>query len=87
MAINKKLTVGPQIVDYHVNNWSRLDWKRVEKMPREYWEIWYEGKYVGDFFQGKSGRWFGCIFGRTTIWGNKEDILNMLAGLICGPQN
>ncbi len=94
MAVNKKLTLGPQIVAYHVNTWSKFKWTRISPTPdyadgkREYWEAWYRGRHVADFFEGKSGRWYALAFGRGTLrnYSDKEAVLHTLAAIIDGPR-
>lgn len=88
MAIRRDLA-GPKPVAYYEKPWHRLEWRDITapESQAEYWEVWYHGKHVGEFFEGKSRRWFGLVFGRTTIWGpGKDDILNMVTALVLGPR-
>jgi hypothetical protein len=88
MSANRTLG-GPKPVEYFEKPWHRLDWVPLPvKAPyREYWEIWYKGKHVGEYFIGKSGRSFGIVFNRFTIYkGKHEDLLLVLTSTICGPR-
>jgi hypothetical protein len=93
MAVNRKLTAGPKVVAWHERYWHRLEWTKVESegkpyLALEYWEARYQGKHRGDFFQGKSGRWYAVIFNRVTIWSpEKDDILNLMTAIIVGPRH
>jgi hypothetical protein len=88
MALNKKLTAGPKVVAYYEHYWHRLTWKRVDG-DREWWQIFYRDKHVGEFFEAKGGkRWFGVLFGRFTMWRrDKEEVLHTLTACVVGPQH
>jgi hypothetical protein len=70
MAVNRTPPL-PKRFAYYPRYYDRLRWKKVEDVPgpyNEYWHVYYDGRWIGDFFQGKTGYWYVIVFGRTTVW-------------------
>jgi hypothetical protein len=88
--MNTKLTVGLKPVAYHAWYWSRLDWREI-KVPgpyREHWAVFYKGSHVAEVFQGKSGMWYGLVFGRFSVWRNiKTWVLYTVTAAVIGPKH
>lgn len=80
---------GPQLAKYYADPIYRLDWEEVkppEPWKCEFWVARRGNRIVGELWQGRSGRWFGLIYGHVTIWGPiQHDIALMMVGLVLGP--
>lgn len=80
---------GPQLARYYPDPLYRLEWEEVAApapWKGEFWVVSHKNKVVGELWQGRSGRWFGLIYGKVTIWGPVQyDIALMMVGLIRGP--
>jgi hypothetical protein len=74
---------------YSTDFTTRCRWRSVKAVPapyQTYIEIWHDNAHVGEIFRGKSGRWFGFIFGKPGLHGVKvKDVAMHLAGLVVNP--
>lgn len=84
---------GPMPARYYTSFKMRCSWVKTPptEVPapyREHWTMSYKGRDVGELFLGKSGLWFGVIFGRATIRGRDVDHLALhMAGLVINRSN
>ena len=93
MAINKKLE-GMDGANFYPDARYRMQWKKIPKedLPKNYqsyWEIWHDGKHVGELFHGK-GQNIAIVFGRVTMYSSNalfESMCKHVAGLFIHPRN
>lgn len=79
---------GPKPLRYYHDPIQRLNCRRLpDHGPWRFWEVWFEGAYMGEVFSGKSGRWYALLNDGSTLRAKKWRTLGLcLVGRFLGPQ-